>query len=112
MPDLPYNDKPMYVFTHEPMTTDRSDVIFVSSIDEYLQLVGQDKTIKRVWLLGGAELVASFAACGLIDECIITVIPTSLGGGIALPKSAFNGMHEVATKHFSQGIVEKKYVRK
>ena len=109
--DLPYGGKHMYVFTRQSLTTNRTDVTFVSSIDEFLGLIGKNKTIKRVWLLGGAELIASFAQRGLIDECIITVIPKKLHEGIALPKNVFDGMREVATKTFSQGIFEKKYVR-
>ncbi len=112
VPDLPYGGKHMYVFTREPMKTDRSDVTFVYSIQEYLKIIDQDPAIKRVWLLGGAELVASFKAVDLIDECIITIIPKMLHEGIALPSNLFNGMSEVALRQFSQGIVEKRYIRK
>lgn len=112
VPDLPYGGKHMYVFTREPMKTDRSDVTFVHSIQEYLNIIDQDPTIKRVWLLGGAELVASFKAADLIDECIITIIPKMLHEGIALPSNLFNSMSEVASRQFSQGIVEKRYIRK
>ncbi len=111
VPDLPYGGKHMYVFTREPMKTDRSDVTFVSSIQEYLKIIDQDPTIKRVWLLGGAELVASFKVADLIDECIITIISKMLHEGIALPSNLFNGMSEVASRQFSQGIIEKKYIR-
>ena len=112
VPDLPYGGKHMYVFTREPMTTDRTDVTFVSSIEEYLNLINQDPFIKRVWLLGGAELIAGFKAQDLIDECILTVIPNTLHEGIALPATVFDGMQEVAIKNFSQGIIEKRYIRK
>jgi len=111
VPDLPYGGKHMYVFTREPMVTDRTDVTFVASIEEYLGLIGQDPRIKRVWLLGGAELVASFKADNLIDECIITVIPKVLKEGIALPANLFDGMQLVEQKQYSQGIVEKRYLR-
>ncbi len=110
--DLPYGGKHMYVFTRKPMETDRSDVTFVSSIQEYLNIIDQDRMIKRVWLLGGAELVASFKDADLIDECIITVIPKTLHEGISLPSNLFDSMSEVASREFSQGIVEKKYIRK
>ncbi len=112
VPDLPYGGKHMYVFTREPMQTDRTDVTFVSSIQEYLEIIDRDPTIKRVWLLGGAELAASFKAADLIDECIITVIPKTLHEGIALPSNLFDSMSEVGSREFSQGIVEKKYIRK
>lgn len=111
VPDLPYDGKHMYVFTREPLETDRTDVTFVSSIEEYLAIINKDSRIKRVWLLGGAELIASFKAHDLINECIITVIPKRLGEGIALPANVFDGMQEIESKQFSQGIVEKKYIR-
>ena len=112
VPDLPYAGKHMYVFTREPTKTDRSDVTFVYSIQEYLKIIDQDPTIKRVWLLGGAELVSSFQAADLIDECIITIVPKILHEGIALPSNLLNNMNKVASRQFSQGIVEKRYIRK
>jgi|GEM_PF-277041 len=111
VPDLPFGGKHMYVFTREPMQTDRIDVTFVSSIKEFLALIEQDTQIKRVWLMGGAELIASFKAADLIDECIITVIPKDIGEGLALPKQVFDGMKYVGSTQYSHGIVEKRYVR-
>jgi dihydrofolate reductase len=111
VPDLPYGGKHMYVFTRQPLETDRTDVTFVSSIDEYLNIINQDTQIKRVWLLGGAELVAAFKAHDLIDECIVTVIPKTLQEGIALPVSLYDAMHEVEARQFSQGIIERRYIR-
>jgi len=111
VPDLPYDGKHMYVFTREPMVTNRSDVTFVSSIQEFLDILEKNKQIKRVWLLGGAELVASFHAHNLIDEAIITIIPKDIHEGIALPKQIFDTFCEVETKKFAQGIIEKRYVR-
>lgn len=111
VPDLPYGGKHMYVFTREPMTTDRSDVTFVSSIEAYLSIIDQYTTIQRVWLLGGAELVASFKAHDLIDECIITIIPVHLGEGIVLPRTVFNGMKEISATTYPGDIIEKRYLR-
>ena len=93
------------------MTTSRSDVTFVSSIEEFLKILDANPTIKRVWLLGGAELIASFQKYNLIDECIITIIPVDLHEGIALPQSIYDTITEVETKHYSQGIIEKRYLR-
>ena len=111
VPDLPYQGKHMYVFTRQAMKTDRTDVTFVASIEEYLIIINQDSSIQRVWLLGGAELIASFKEFNLIDECIITVIPTILQEGIALPPKVFHGMQEVESKQLFQGIIERKYIR-
>lgn len=112
VPDLPYGGRHMYVFTRESMCTDRKDVTFVFSIEEYLDIINRDSTIKRVWLLGGAELIKSFRDKDLIDECIITVIPKFLHEGIALPSNLFDDMVEVSSKQFSQGIVERRYIHK
>ncbi len=112
VPDLPYGGKHMYVFTREPIKTDRTDVTFVSSIEEYLKIIHQDPNIKRVWLLGGAELIASFKVHDLIDECIITVVPKILHKGIALPPNLLDGMKLLSSKECYDGIIEKIYMRK
>ncbi|MBI2344462.1 dihydrofolate reductase [Candidatus Dependentiae bacterium] len=111
VPDLPYGGKHMYVFTREPMQTNRTDVTFVSSIDQYLNMINQDLKIKRVWLLGGAEVIKSFKDRDLIDKCIITVIPVVLHEGISLPKNLFEGMKLVSSKNCFNGIIEKRYIR-
>jgi len=36
-----------------------------------------------IWLVGGADLINQFLKDDLIDEYIITVIPTVLGSGIS-----------------------------
>lgn len=112
VPDLPYMGKHMYVFTREPMHTNRTDVTFVHSIAQYLDIIKQNSQIKRVWLLGGAELIKSFKEHDLIDECIITTIPVILGAGIALPDDFLNNMREIAHKDYWAGIAEKTYMRK
>jgi len=109
--DLPYDGKHMYVFTREPMQTNRTDVTFVVSIDDFLNIISQRSDIKCVWLMGGAELIQSFKDRDLIDECIITVIPKNIHAGLALPTNIFDGMCYVGEKQYSHGIVEKRYVR-
>lgn len=111
VPDLPYGGKHMYVFTREPMTTNRNDVTFVFSIAEYLKITNHNSSIKRVWLIGGAELIACFKEHDLIDECIVTIIPKDLNEGVALPNNVFNGMQKIATRDLSAGIVEQRYLK-
>lgn len=41
---------------------------------------------KRIWLLGGAELITLLCNADLVDELIITIVPTILGEGIPLFK--------------------------
>jgi len=89
------------------MKTDRTDVTFVSSIDEYLHKIKQQPLIKRVWLLVGAQIIALFKAHDLIDECIITVIPKVLHEGIALPGNIFDGMAELLLNNFLEVLLRK-----
>lgn len=112
VPDLPYGGKHMYVFTRKSMHTTRNDVTFVHSIEEYLNIINTNSSIKRVWLLGGAELIAGFKNANLIDECIISIVPKTLQEGIALPRNIFDNMNQIDQKEFSQGIVEKRYIRR
>lgn len=39
---------------------------------------------KRVWLVGGGDLVGQFHDAGLLDEVVATLAPVTLGGGAPL----------------------------
>lgn len=110
IPDLPYEGKPVIVVSSQTLANDRSDVIIVSSMQEYHALVAQHPHWKTIWLMGGAQLIQSFINENLIDESIITIIPVSIGAGIALPTGVCDGMKLVATVPYSDGIVQHRYV--
>ena len=55
---------------------------------------------RGVWLVGGGQLAAQFAAEGLIDELILTVVPVVLGSGLPtfaerLREAGFEVLNEV-----------------
>jgi len=106
--DWAWSNKTTYVFTSQALTTTRPDIFFVhEGIKEFM-----NKTHKGdIWLLGGAELVKSFAQDGLIEECIITIVPTVLGEGIPL-ELPYEDFDLVETKTVLEDIVQKKYLRK
>lgn len=66
---------------------------------------------RRIWLVGGAAVVASFRAASLISRYIISVIPTLLGEGI--PLFASPGPSErlelVEAEAFPTGLVQLTY---
>lgn len=108
--DWAWPDKTTYVFTGQPLRSDRGDVHFVGDgVASFMDNLKEQNT--NVWLLGGAELIKSFASEKKIDECIITVVPTILNEGIKLefPDKDFS---LVQTKICNGGIVQKFYVRK
>jgi dihydrofolate reductase len=46
--------------------------------------IGNLKGDSRIWLVGGAELVSEFMRKQLVDEMILSIIPTVLGKAISL----------------------------
>ena len=107
-----WDDKQTYVFTSQDLTTNQPGVFFThKNVKTFMQTLKEQQPHKDVWLLGGAKLIQSFAKEGLIDECINTVVPASLGEGIklVLPYKDFS---LVQTKPCSLGILQKFYVRK
>ncbi len=67
--------------------------------------------IKRLWLVGGAQLAYSFYKHGYIDEYIITVMPKKLHEGIALPTSLLTGNNFQLTNtiKFPSGVIKYHY---
>jgi dihydrofolate reductase len=85
--DWPYPDKFSYILTSRDLSTTRTDVYFVKGgVEEVVEDV-KKKGYKRVWLVGGGKVVASFMKRGLVSEYIIGVIPIILGSGISLYQS-------------------------
>ncbi len=67
---------------------------------------------RRVWLMGGGQLAASFHAEGLISRYMVSVFPVLLGSGIPFlaPHSCSeDALQLVAAKPFKSGIVQLTY---
>lgn len=105
-------EKSTYVFTSKQLTTDRSDIFFVhENVGPFMDKLRAKKTNQAIWLLGGAELVKSFSDLNLIDECVITILPTVLKEGIPLSLS-YEGFNLIKTKETQDDIIQKTFVRK
>ncbi len=107
-----WRDKTTYVFTSNKSHVNKETIHFVDD-----DLSGFMKSFKfahpndNVWLLGGAELVKSFAKLKLIDECIITIIPTFLKEGIKL-EIPYNDFMLKETKNSGEGIRQQVFLKK
>lgn len=83
MDEYPYKDRNSYVFTRSPQeNTEYAQFIHGEPEDFVKQL--KQQAGKKIWLVGGGQLVSSFIEKGLIDEMIITVAPKIIGKGIPL----------------------------
>lgn len=82
--EWPYPGKPAYVYTRGRHTAPRPDVVFTgeSPVTLLTRLYAQD--VRRVWLVGGSELIGTFRALRLINEYFVFVVPVLLGDGIPL----------------------------
>lgn len=73
-----------YVFSRRPPKRAAPGVEFVSEpVKAFAQRLHTTPG-KHIWMMGGAELIASFLDAGEIDEFDIHVIPTLIGEGIPL----------------------------
>ncbi len=80
--DWPYPGKLSYIFTHKPMQSLNKDIEFVlDDIPTFIREL-EDRNLKKLWMVGGADLIEAFYTKGRIDEFIITVFPCVLGKGI------------------------------
>jgi len=76
-----YQNKKCFVFSRKN-TGKKDNIVYVNTdVKDFLNGLSNDENI---WLVGGAEIVKEFLKNNLIDEFIITVIPTVLGEGIPL----------------------------
>ncbi len=80
--EYPYKDKKSFVFTRTDQNKDENTE-FLSDVEKFVK-DGFPGAGENIWLVGGAQIIASFLKHGAVDEIIISVIPVLLGTGIPL----------------------------
>lgn len=83
----PYGDLPTWVFTHRPVDQLPPSVRQTTAGPQEAIATLREPGVRRAWLVGGGELAGRFAAAGLIDRYIISVMPVLLGKGVRLVES-------------------------
>lgn len=85
--EFPHKDKKCYVFSRLSKENSDENVQFINEeITSFIQkLKGQDGA--KIWIVGGSELLDGFMKDKLVDEFIVSIIPTILGKGIPLFKA-------------------------
>ena len=100
--EYPYKDKKSFVFTRNDQNKDEN-IEFVSNVEKFVK-GGFPGTGENIWLVGGAEIIASFLKQRVVDEIIISVIPVLLGKGIPLFKNIENetNLELIKTEKYDQ----------
>ena len=100
------------VFTHREQQ-DSDKIIFTS--DNLEELIKKLKGVegKDIWICGGADLVQQAISSDVIDEYLISIIPTILGNGIKL-FSQNDAEHKLKLINTitNNGIIELNYIRR
>lgn len=110
--EWPYPGKPTYVLTRRSRTSSQPEVVFVQDGMAALQHQINQANYRRVWVVGGGQIVSAFLQQDLLDEFIITVMPILLGAGIPLFQSIpERQLQLVQSRAFAFGAVELIYRR-
>ena len=104
----PYEGKKCFVFSRTDKGK-RENITYVNTgVKEFVETLSDDENI---WLVGGADITKEFLKNNLVDEFIITIIPTILGEGIPLFAKDY-GEHKLKllnVKSFDSGVVQLHY---
>ncbi|MEE2569011.1 dihydrofolate reductase family protein [Pseudarthrobacter sp. J64] len=109
----PYAGTPCWVFTHhEYRAPANADVKFVrGNVTEFIPDLEHAAGGRNVWVVGGGDLAAQFAAAGKLDEMILSVIPVVLGNGkrlLPLPGPT-TPLELTSSRALGRGVVENRY---
>ncbi len=80
----PYGDTPVLVTTTRPLVTDHATVVPAAGPIETIVASARARAGGRDVYVDGGTTVRSALEAGLIDELVVTLVPTALGAGIAL----------------------------
>ncbi|KGX91646.1 diacylglycerol kinase [Pontibacillus halophilus JSM 076056 = DSM 19796] len=98
---FPYEEQQCFVFSRKRSGQDEYVKFINEDPTEFVQELKEHHQGKKIWLVGGSELIQTFLNHNLIDEFKIAVIPTLLGKGIPLFKS-----HELVTQLSLEAVEE------
>lgn len=110
VPEFPHADKETYIITRTDCPPEGNTVFYSGKLGELITSLRQ-KPGKNIFVDGGAEVVHSLLQEGLIDEMIISIIPSLVGGGTTLfkPGISFKMLNLMGSKSFEKGLVQLHY---
>ncbi len=113
--DWPYEGKPYWVLSSRELPVPKGEGVDVRIVntkvarlyDEMLTAAGE----RNLWIVGGGNVASQFAAEGLLDEVLVTVVPVVLGAGKPLFDHRLPGgaLQLTGMRAFDTGMVELRY---
>jgi len=104
---------PHYVFSRQaPPTALPPGVEFIAQSAKSFVARLRRQRGKNIWLMGGGEVIATFLDAALIDEFVISIVPTFIGEGIPLvaPRHRDVALRLRSAKPFPDGVVQLHYI--
>lgn len=102
---FPYRDRERYVFSRSMKNSDPSVTFINEDIVTFTKLLKQNSG-KRIWIVGGGEVLSPLLQEKLVDEFIIQIAPSIIGNGIPLflPSELENKLRLLNVKHCKQFV--------
>ena len=106
--DWPYGTRPCWVWTRGALESKPGSVIETAASPSTVIETAQGQGLKHLWLVGGAQLAAVFAAEKLISTYVVSIVPVVLGTGVSL----FEGLATpaylelVESRPYASGLVQ------
>ncbi|HJY08832.1 MAG TPA: dihydrofolate reductase family protein [Bryobacteraceae bacterium] len=110
----PSPEKPSWVFTQRDLCVLHRSITLTSEKPREIVELLAARGLRRLWLMGGGKLAASFHGEQLISRYIISVFPILLASGVPLfapHSSPPEALRLVAANPFKSGIVQLTYDR-
>lgn len=103
----------IYVVTHTPRPTQDNVQFYTGAVKELVENL-KAKPGKHIYCDGGAQIIQILMKEDLVDQYIISIIPTFLGDGIRLFQDGRppQALELVKASAFEKGLVQMHYKRK
>ena len=108
----PYHDKRTMVVTRsEKLEITTPNTAYFNGPLVQLEELLKEQGVKRSWLVGGGELIASYLNEHLVEEVVVSVHPILLGHGVPLFPTSIPStrLHLIGAESFDSGLVQLKY---
>ena len=113
--DWPYPGKPYWVLSSRELPLPEGEGVDARiARGEVAELHGEMMEAageRNLWVVGGGNVASQFAAAGLLDELLLTVVPVVLGAGKPVFDERLPGgpLQLTGTRTFESGMVELDY---